>query len=324
MRWMVVAAALAWWSTPAPADPPPAPRSHVVAQGDTLGSIAIRYHVSVSALVSANQLSGEKARLRIGQKLVVPPSPAPAVAKAPPPAKAPPAGKAAPETKAAGPPGKSSLNAAKTTPESKSAAPGGKTTRAPASGSSAASSAPSTPASDKRVNIVAARSSPTLAPVAARGPKGLELTVPDFVDAAPPFAWPVEGPITSTFGRRRSAWHRGIDIKADRGAVVFAAAAGTVVTSDVEPRYGRVVKIEHEDGFVTVYAHNQENLVEPGMKVSAGDPVAIIGRTGRATSEHLHFEIRRNGAVYNPLYLLPLPPRVGQVEETDEPTEEHE
>jgi murein DD-endopeptidase MepM/ murein hydrolase activator NlpD len=302
---MVVLAALAWSGAPAPADPTPAPRSHVVAGGDTLGSIATRYHVSVAALVRANHLSGEKAVLRIGQRLVVPSSAAPA--------KTPPAVAKTPTAVAKTPP-----SPAKTT------APAGKSARAPASAAPAAPSASSAAAPDKRVVTVATRSTMSRPPTPAGGPRGLELTVPDFVDGAPPFAWPVEGPITSTFGRRRSSWHRGIDIKADRGAVVFAAASGTVVTSDVEPRYGRVVKIEHEDGFVTVYAHNQENLVEPGMKVAAGDPVAIIGRTGRATSEHLHFEIRRNGEVYNPLYLLPLPPQVGQVEETDEPTEEHE
>jgi murein DD-endopeptidase MepM/ murein hydrolase activator NlpD len=156
------------------------------------------------------------------------------------------------------------------------------------------------------------------------GPRGLVLSLPDFVDLSPPFAWPVEGPITSTFGRRRSGWHRGIDIKAERGAAIFASAAGVVVASDVEPRYGRVVKIEHEGRFLTVYAHNEENLVEPGTRVAAGDPIATVGRSGRATAYHVHFEIRHDGAVYNPLYLLPLPPRMGQVEETDEAEEEHD
>jgi murein DD-endopeptidase MepM/ murein hydrolase activator NlpD len=174
----------------------------------------------------------------------------------------------------------------------------------------------------KRVAGVPREPVPARPPV--RGPRGLELAVPDFVEASPAFVWPVEGPVSSTFGRRRSGWHRGIDIKADQGAVVFAAAAGVVVTSAVEPRYGRVVKIEHDDGYVTVYAHNEENLVQAGMRVAPGDPIATIGRTGRATAHHLHFEIRRNGAVYNPLYLLPMPPRVGQVEEGDEPDEEHE
>jgi lipoprotein NlpD len=156
------------------------------------------------------------------------------------------------------------------------------------------------------------------------GPRGLILALPDFADPSPAFAWPVEGPITSTFGRRRSGWHRGIDIKAQRGAAVFASAAGVVVASDVEPRYGRVVKIEHDAHFLTVYAHNEENLVDSGVRVAAGDPIATIGRSGRATAYHLHFEIRYDGAVYNPLYLLPLPPRVGQVEETDDAEEEHD
>jgi murein DD-endopeptidase MepM/ murein hydrolase activator NlpD len=178
------------------------------------------------------------------------------------------------------------------------------------------------PKGGKRVAAAPRETAPARPP--ARGPRGLELAVPDFVEASPAFVWPVEGPVSSTFGRRRSGWHRGIDIKADQGAVVFAAAAGVVVTSAVEPRYGRVVKIEHDDGYVTVYAHNEENLVQPGMRVAPGDPIATIGRTGRATAHHLHFEIRRNGAVYNPLYLLPMPPRVGQVEEGDEPDEEHE
>jgi murein DD-endopeptidase MepM/ murein hydrolase activator NlpD len=158
----------------------------------------------------------------------------------------------------------------------------------------------------------------------ARGPRNMELAVPDFVERAPAFVWPVEGRVTSTFGRRRSGWHRGIDIKTDPGTVIYAAAAGTVVTSGTEPLYGRVVKIEHEDGYVTVYAHNQENLVRVGMQVAAGDPIATIGRTGHATTHHLHFEIRRNGAVYNPLYLLPLPPQVAQVDESEDPGEQHE
>jgi len=75
-----------------------------------------------------------------------------------------------------------------------------------------------------------------------------------------------------------------------------------------------VVRIEHDQGFVTVYAHNDENLVAVGDHVSAGDKIATVGRTGRATAEHVHFEIRYEGRVYNPLYLLPLPPRSVQVE----------
>ncbi len=152
----------------------------------------------------------------------------------------------------------------------------------------------------------------------ARAPADFFFAVPDFADALTAFVWPKEGAITSSFGRRRLGWHRGIDIKGERGEAIGAAAPGVVVVSGVEPRYGRVVKIEHDHGFTTVYAHNDDNLVEVGDWVIAGQRIASLGRTGRATSYHLHFEIRREGRVYNPLYMLPLPARVAHVTETDE------
>jgi murein DD-endopeptidase MepM/ murein hydrolase activator NlpD len=152
----------------------------------------------------------------------------------------------------------------------------------------------------------------------ARAPGDFFFAVPDFADALTAFIWPKEGTITSSFGRRRLGWHRGIDIKGDRGDPIVAAAPGVVVVSGVEPRYGRVVKIEHEHGFTTVYAHNDDNFVDIGDWVVTGQRIGSIGRTGRATSYHLHFEIRREGRVYNPLYMLPLPARVAHVEETDE------
>jgi murein DD-endopeptidase MepM/ murein hydrolase activator NlpD len=68
--------------------------------------------------------------------------------------------------------------------------------------------------------------------------------------------------------------HRGIDIKADLGTPVAASAAGTVVMSAYETRYGRVVKIEHLNGFMTVYAHNDENLVHAGERVTLGQFIA--------------------------------------------------
>ena len=77
-----------------------------------------------------------------------------------------------------------------------------------------------------------------------------------------------------------------------------------------------MVKIDHDGGFVTVYAHNERNLVEVGEHVAAGQIIARVGRTGRATADHVHFEIRHEGRVYNPLYLLPLPPRFVHVEPT--------
>ena len=149
-------------------------------------------------------------------------------------------------------------------------------------------------------------------------PPRLALAVPDFDSDTLPLVWPAEGPVVSTFGHRRSGWHGGIDIKAPLGTPVHAAAAGVVVTAGVEARYGLVVKIEHKQGFVTVYAHNDVNLVEVGDRVDAGDLIALVGNTGRATTYHVHFEVRRDGLAYNPLYLLPMPPRIAQIDETAE------
>jgi murein DD-endopeptidase MepM/ murein hydrolase activator NlpD len=156
------------------------------------------------------------------------------------------------------------------------------------------------------------------APMPARAPADFFFAVPDFADGLTAFIWPKEGAITSSFGRRRLGWHRGIDIMGERGDPIFAAASGVVVVSGVEPRYGRVVKIEHEHNFTTVYAHNDDNFVAVGDWVVTGQRIGSIGRTGRATSYHLHFEIRRDGRVYNPLYMLPLPARVAHIEDAEE------
>jgi len=169
----------------------------------------------------------------------------------------------------------------------------------------------------QRLTIPRPGAAPTLRP--RRGPVdeplpvSLVLGIPDFEDA-PNFQWPVAGPVTSTFGRRSRSWHRGVDIRAEPGTAIVAAAAGVVIASGFEARYGQMVKIEHEGGFVTVYAHNERNLVDVGQEVAAGQMIATVGRTGRATAEHVHFEIRYEGRVYNPLYLLPLPPRSVQTD----------
>jgi len=144
----------------------------------------------------------------------------------------------------------------------------------------------------------------------------LALAVPDFDGDTPLLAWPAEGPVISAFGHRRSGWHGGIDIKAPLGTPVQAAAPGVVVTAGAETRYGFVVKIEHRGGFTTVYAHNDVNLVEVGDRVDAGDLIALVGNTGHATTYHVHFEVRRDGLAYNPLYLLPMPPRIAQIDES--------
>jgi len=152
-----------------------------------------------------------------------------------------------------------------------------------------------------------------------RVPTQLFLGIPEPEPSAPEFIWPVIGPVASAFGRRRNGWHAGIDIKADAGTPILAAAAGTVVFSGQESFYGRFVRIEHAGGFLTLYAHNQQNLVETGDIVEAGTVVATVGSSGRSTAHHLHFEIRRDGLAYDPLRLLNEPSLV--LARADEPIE---
>ncbi len=127
---------------------------------------------------------------------------------------------------------------------------------------------------------------------------------PDFEEARIPIAWPLEGAVISSFGRRARGWHAGIDITAEMGSQILAAATGTVLYSGWIRAYGHVVKVQHTGEFITVYAHNQKNLVEEGEEVQAGQVIAIVGRSGHASGPHLHFEVRRHGKAYNPLHLL--------------------
>jgi murein DD-endopeptidase MepM/ murein hydrolase activator NlpD len=164
--------------------------------------------------------------------------------------------------------------------------------------------------------VARARRALAAAPRATSPPKTLVLGLPDFSELLPLFVWPVEGHLSSKFGRRRMGWHQGIDIMAELGTPVTASASGIVVGSSFESRYGRVIRIEHPNRFMTIYAHNNENLVEAGDRVTLGQVIAVVGRTGRATASHVHFEIRQAGLAYNPLYMLPAPSRVASTEET--------
>ncbi len=122
---------------------------------------------------------------------------------------------------------------------------------------------------------------------------------------APDFAWPLNGPITSYFGKRGKRFHKGIDIDGKKGDIIRAAADGKVVFSGYMRGYGKVIVIKHNDDFSTVYAHNSVNLVKKGDYVKKGQPIARVGSTGRATGSHLHFEVRYRGKAVDPMDYLP-------------------
>ena len=120
------------------------------------------------------------------------------------------------------------------------------------------------------------------------------------------FTWPLaSGTLTSRFGPRGQSFHDGIDIGAPPGTPVQAARDGTVIYSDTLRGYGNVVIVEHGEGYATVYAHNEENLVHSGDQVRQGQTLARLGRTGRTSGPNLHFEVRKDNIARNPIYFLP-------------------
>lgn len=112
--------------------------------------------------------------------------------------------------------------------------------------------------------------------------------------------------ISSGFGERkdpftgRERFHHGMDIAANEGTPVFSAAPGKVIFSGKKGGYGNMVEILHDNGLVTRYGHNAENLVREGDQVSPSRPIARVGSTGRSTGPHLHFEVLKDGKALDP------------------------
>ncbi|PWJ85934.1 peptidase M23-like protein [Pseudaminobacter salicylatoxidans] len=134
-----------------------------------------------------------------------------------------------------------------------------------------------------------------------------------------PIANPAPGrSVSSTFGVRRDpligtpALHSGMDFRAPQGSPARVTAPGTVVRAGWNGGYGRMVEIDHGNGFSTRYGHLSRIDVKEGQKVSRGDAIGQVGSTGRSTGPHLHYEVRYKGEALNPLRFLKLGKQVGQ------------
>ncbi len=118
--------------------------------------------------------------------------------------------------------------------------------------------------------------------------------------------WPVKGTVSSPFGVRRGGrsrrghFHDGIDIPAPKGTAIVAALDGRVVSVASQRGYGKTVTIDHGNGLVTRYSHCQGFAVKAGVHVRRGQKIAMVGRTGRATCNHVHFSVLRRGKEVNP------------------------
>ncbi|MFH1625986.1 MAG: peptidoglycan DD-metalloendopeptidase family protein [Pseudomonadota bacterium] len=117
---------------------------------------------------------------------------------------------------------------------------------------------------------------------------------------------PLGGVVSSSYGLRKDpitgeiAFHHGVDITGSKDQTIHASGSGEVVFSGRKGGYGNLVIIQHGDRYRTYYAHNSKNLVEKGDVVKQSQPVALMGKTGRATGYHVHFEVRRDGKPTNP------------------------
>jgi len=139
-----------------------------------------------------------------------------------------------------------------------------------------------------------------------------ELYVPPYAGSAPAtragildesWTWPVAGgEVISVYGESRGNHrHRGLDIRGRPGQDVRAIREGRVVFRGTMRGYGKTVIVDHSDGLRSLYAHNSRLLVDDGQSVREGQPIARVGRTGNATTDHCHLEIHRGGVAVDPL-----------------------
>jgi murein DD-endopeptidase MepM/ murein hydrolase activator NlpD len=118
--------------------------------------------------------------------------------------------------------------------------------------------------------------------------------------------WPVAGAVSSSFGHRADPFngklrhHAGLDIAAPTGTPIRAVEGGEVVLSGQRRGYGNVVMVRHDDGTTGLYAHCRDLHVSKGARVQAGQDIATVGSTGRATGPHLHFELRTESGAVDP------------------------
>ena len=140
-----------------------------------------------------------------------------------------------------------------------------------------------------------------------------------------PTLWPIDGRFTSYFGKRSDpftgfgAFHPGVDLDAPEGTPVLAAGGGVVTRAEWVGHYGRLVVIEHGAGISTLYGHLARFEVIAGQEVRRGQVIGTVGRSGRVTGAHLHYEVRQGGSPVNPYIFLKKSTRPTTVAKSDLP-----
>jgi murein DD-endopeptidase MepM/ murein hydrolase activator NlpD len=129
----------------------------------------------------------------------------------------------------------------------------------------------------------------------------------DFIDGRDDFIWPVQGKVTSYFGMKRDRVNnRGIYIQTKKNSSILAARSGKVAfCSEYLKGYGKIIIIDHLDGYSTVYAHNLNNLVKLNQLIKQGQVIAKVDASGRINNPELYFEVRKGHQPQNPFFYLP-------------------
>jgi murein DD-endopeptidase MepM/ murein hydrolase activator NlpD len=260
--------------------PAPTYLTVVVHRGDTVSQIAARYDVSTSTVERMNDLSPRDA-IHPGETLRVP-----ANSKA----------TRAAVLREASAPRYAAWNAPKTTKPAVTV----RALRAPGAHRAKAAPAVAPPVAPRSTDVADA------APVKADAATDASAKPAPILSVADEFEWPVEGKVIVAFGKSGDGERNdGINIAAELGTPIHAAAAGTVTYAGNELKgYGNLILIRHDNGYVTAYAHAERITVARGDRVDRGDVIGFAGATGDVTSPQLHFEIRQGVKPVDPRPLL--------------------
>jgi murein DD-endopeptidase MepM/ murein hydrolase activator NlpD len=142
-----------------------------------------------------------------------------------------------------------------------------------------------------------------------RPPSGAGRSSTEDPESSLPTSWPLTtgGFVTRSLLEDGAAEHPGLDIAVPSQSYVRAAGAGTVRDVEEDAVYGNFVTVDHGEGYLTLYAHASEILVETGQRVRRNEVIALSGNSGRSTAPHLHFEIRLDGEAVDPLTMVQPP-----------------
>ncbi len=154
----------------------------------------------------------------------------------------------------------------------------------------------------QQVALKAPAPAPAAAPAPAPAPAAAPAPAPAAAPApAPEYVKPADGSLSSGYGSRSGSSHKGVDVANSIGTPIHSVASGKVISAGPATGFGQWVRVQHDNGAITVYGHINTIDVDNGQRVEAGEQIATLGNKGKSTGPHLHFEVIENGSKINPM-----------------------